>query len=92
MKRGIYGIIDALTQDLVGNHVQLHKADAPAIRFFANVASMDNSDISRNPKDYALVRFGWLTEDMRIEPGFETVITGEAWANSFNPQMDKGTK
>lgn len=78
---GIYGIFDTNAKAFLGG-LQLFRHDAPAVRFFADVASDPQTMIARHPADYELLCLGRLSDDPALIEGFETpqvVITGAAW-------------
>lgn len=77
----IYAILDTLAAAIVGGlHVFPH--DAPAVRFFSDIAGDPQTMIGRHPDDHSLICLGMLTEDNSIVPfadGNQVVITGAAW-------------
>lgn len=91
---GIYAIRDTLAGMLIGG-LHMHRHDAPAIRFFTDVATMPDSGIGRHPNDYELVCLANISDDGTIEqwavPGLNgdtayakldvrVVLTGAQWA------------
>lgn len=75
---GIYAIQDILATDLIGVPYIL-RHPALAIRTFTDVVLMQDSRLRLHPKDYQLVRLGWLHDDAStIEPDFAVIATAEA--------------
>lgn len=56
MKR-VYAILDTASEMLFGG-LHLFPSDTPAIRFFGDIASDQQTMIARHPKDFALVHVG----------------------------------
>lgn len=77
-RRGIYGILDKLAQEIIGG-LQLHYHEAPAIRAFDDIGRMPDSMIGRHPQDFDLIRLGWLTLESTIEPEYKVVLSGTQW-------------
>lgn len=80
MQINLYIIIDKVATSLVGG-IHMHRHDAPAVRFFTDVASMADSQIARHPHDFALYRIGTVDNDTG-ELTAETpalIIDGAAW-------------
>lgn len=77
--RGIYAILDHVSGDLVGG-LHLHKHQATAVRFFGDIANMQNSQIAIHPNDFALVLLGTIDDQHNITPARETVLEGATWA------------
>lgn len=84
-KRGLYAIVDHVSQDILGI-LQIHKHEAAAIRMFTDIAAMPNSQVGLHPADYALVRMGWLNDDLTIAPENTSILEGSVWAAA---QQDK---
>lgn len=81
MKIGIYAIIDKKTEDLIGG-LQLHKHPASAIRTFTDIGLDKQTLLNRHPEDFDLVKLGELTDQNQIQPDYNVIITGSAWAAS----------
>lgn len=78
--RGIYIIVDEVTQDIVGIPM-LFRHEAAAVRMFSDLARMPNSDVARHIQDIRLVRIGLLEDDtLQITPDLHTVLEGGTWA------------
>lgn len=75
----VYAIIDNLAKALLGG-LHLHKHEASAVRFFADVASMPESMVGRHPQDYDLVQLGFITNTNEIERSYKLVLKGSVWA------------
>lgn len=88
-RTGIYAIRDNLAGMLIGG-LHMHKHDAPAIRFFHDVATMPDSGIARHPQDYELILICYIEDDGTLHStrnaegseliAPETVLTGATWA------------
>lgn len=75
----IYAIVDLKADAIIGG-LQLHRADAAAIRAFGDIASNPETIVSKHPEDYELRRLGWLTLENEIEQSIlECVISGAQW-------------
>lgn len=90
----IYGIYDTRAQELIGGMLHFHRHEAAAVRMFTDVAAAPNNMISQHPEDFQLIRLGYLTEDVRIEPDFTIVLDGrhfktlqDSAAASEQPQL-----
>lgn len=88
----IYAILDTLAGVIVGGlHTFPH--DAPAVRFFSDIAGDPQTMIGRHPDDHALICLGTLSDDNHIMPfadGNQIVITGAAWKASQAPTEANG--
>lgn len=82
--KAIYAILDNVAGDLIGG-LHIHRHDASAIRFFGDVANMQDSHVGRRPNDYALVCLGKFTDDHRIIPDYSVVLEGSTWLASQKP-------
>lgn len=78
MQTGIYAILDLVADMIVGG-LQLHKADAAAIRIFDELARDEKTILGKHPQDFALLKLGNLTEGHDVEPDSSTVLTGKQW-------------
>lgn len=77
----IYALRDTLAGSIVGG-LFLHPHDAPAIRFFGDVASDQQTMIARHINEHELIMLGTLDEetgDIAPEVPVRLVITGAAW-------------
>ena len=89
MRKQIIAIWDNVAEDIAGQ-LLLFPHEAPAIRFFTDVATMPDSQVARHVADYDLVRLGYLEEDGTITPGGrETILTGAAWAATQQTNANK---
>lgn len=88
-RKGIYTIVDTLAKAQVGP-IQLFRHEAPAVRFFSDVAGMQDSQVNLHPSDYALVRLGWLEDEtLEITPEMAVIIDGQTWAAAQQPKETK---
>lgn len=62
-RTGLYAIRDRVANAIVGGGCNLFKHEAAAIRFFSDLAAIDQSPISRHPGDYELLLVGFLEDD-----------------------------
>lgn len=87
----LYAIVDLLAQQIIGG-VQVHKADAPAIRTFGDIATQQNSIIAMHPKDFSLVKIGELYSDHTIAAFSSpvTVIDGSSWLAAQTSNQEAG--
>lgn len=80
--KNIYAILDTLAATIVGG-LHLFAHDAPAVRFFSDIAADPQTMIGRHPDDHSLICLGVLDESTNtITPydnGNRVVITGAAW-------------
>lgn len=76
--RGLYIIWDKVTQDINGM-VTVHQHEAAAIRFFSDVAGMENSPIIRHPQDYCFKRIGWIDDQGHVVPEDTIILEGATW-------------
>lgn len=76
----VYAIRDLVANALVGG-LHLFAHDAPAVRFFGDIASDPQTMIARHPADYDLICIGQYNEDTySLTPErVEIVITGAAY-------------
>lgn len=80
MKIGIYAIRDKKAEQIIGG-LRLHPHPSTAVREFGDIGLDTKSMINRHPDDFELVQLGELTDDhTAIEPIYNVVITGTAWA------------
>lgn len=79
-KLGLYAIYDQLAGSIIGG-VHLHKHDAPAVRFFNDVAEGPNSQIARHPEDFVLLRIGLISEDGYCDADRTVILEGKSWAD-----------
>lgn len=77
---GIYAIQDTLALTLVGG-LHLFRTDAPAVRFFSDVASQPETIIAKHLSDHQLLCLGELDEETGAitEAAPRVVLTGSAW-------------
>lgn len=75
----IYAILDTVADTIIGG-LTIHKHDAAAIRFFADVASMPDSRVGQHPHDYNLMCLGCITTDNTIEADDTLILSGASWA------------
>lgn len=89
MNRQIYAIRDTLSGQYLGG-LQLFPADAPAVRFFSDIAIDPQTMIARHPQDHELVSLGYLDDDGIIVASEKpiVVITGAAWKAAQTPSED----
>lgn len=79
MRTHLYSIYDTKTQDYIGNTnaIVLFKHPAAAVRFFTDLITRKDSDISRFAEDLELHFLGTLEENT-ITGDSEILITGKA--------------
>lgn len=80
MHNGVLYAIHDKKADLIIGNIQLHHNDAVATRQFSDVCAAGDNIISKHPEDFQLLSLGHLTQDNRIEPHYEVVLTGSQWA------------
>lgn len=78
-QNAIYAVLDVIAHQLVGG-LYLHKHEAAAVRFFADVATMPDSLVGKHPQDFDLVRLGYITHDNVLEPEHTVILKGSIWA------------
>lgn len=88
--RAIYVVIDHKAQDIVG-YLNVFRAEAAAVRFFHDVATQPGSMLGKYPDDYALVRLGYLNDDLTVTPDNKTILEGSAWWAAHNAAQTKET-
>lgn len=76
---GIYALLDLAAGHIVGV-LQIFRHEAAAVRFFSDLANMEQSMVRQHPEDFNLIRLGFLTLDNTLAPEYSVVITGRAWA------------
>lgn len=79
MKGKLYAILDTLAGEITGG-LYIHKHDAAAVRFFSDVASLQESMVGKHIADYQLICLGSLSENNQILSEYTIVLTGSAWA------------
>lgn len=92
MRTGIYCLYDTLAEQVIGG-LQLHKAEAAAVRVFDDLARDPQTGVGRHTKDYNLLFLGWLEEDNCItspDQDHEStiVITGKQWLAINKPDTE----
>lgn len=76
MKFGIYAVRDKLAERLVGG-LQLQPHDAPAVRFFTDLAADDQTMIAKHLGDHELVRLGYVDISTgELVAALDVVVTG----------------
>lgn len=88
MPRIIIAIVDIVTNDIVGP-LQVFPHEAPAIRMFGDVAADERTQIHAHVVDHHLIRFGYLNDDLTIEPNRDILITGAQWL-AVNSKKEQG--
>lgn len=80
MHSNIYVVHDKVAASIIGG-AHLHKHDAAAVRFFADIASIQDSQIARHPHDFALYRVGSIDLETGVLTAEtpEVVIDGASW-------------
>lgn len=77
---GIYAIFDTVAGQIIGG-LAFHKHEAAAIRFFSDVAVLENSQVGKHPADFELIRLGYIGQDNKtIVPDYSMVLSGAKWA------------
>lgn len=86
MHANIYAVRDTVADAIVGG-LQLHRADAAAIRTFGDIASQRDSIVAMHPGDFELVCLGSI-DGLSITPDARVVITGAQWLAAQQPATD----
>lgn len=81
----IYGILDIITGDYIGNLIIL-RHDKAAMRIFADAAEDKTSPIAKRPADYQLIRLAVLLDTGDVENQNICILTGEQWAGTQQQQ------
>lgn len=79
----LYAIIDTKAKAIIGG-AQLFRHHAVAIRYFGDVASVENSAVARHPEDYELHQLAVLDDDNRLTAKHEIIMTGHDWHRASN--------
>lgn len=77
----IYAILDTVSEQIAGG-LYLHKHEAAAVRFYADVASRPDTLVAKHPQDFNLVQLGYITHENTIIPEYKTVLLGSTWIAS----------
>lgn len=83
----IYAIYDNVAKSLAGG-LYLHKHEASAVRFFADVASDPQTMVAKHPQDFDLVRLGHL-RDLVITQDYATVLKGSTWIAAHTAALEE---
>lgn len=85
----IYAIKDNVADQIIGG-LYLHKHEAAAVRFFADVASTKGSLVGAHPQDFDLLRLGYITHFSELQPDHTVILRGSNWiaANESPTQVD----
>lgn len=83
----IYAVYDNVAKALVGG-LYLHKHEAAAVRFFADVASDPQTLIAKHPQDFDLVRLGHIN-DLAIREDYCTVLKGSTWIAAHTAALEE---
>lgn len=75
----IYAIYDNVAKAIVGM-LTMHKHEASAIRMYADIASMPDSQLNKHPQDFDLVRLGYLRDHQLLDPAFAVILKGSVYA------------
>lgn len=83
----VYALVDTRAGCILGG-LHLFPHDAPAVRFFGDLAADPQTMIGRHPNDHQLVQIGVLDEFTQELVGspIRVVITGAAWLAAQQPQ------
>lgn len=84
VQEGIYVVMDNVADDVVGA-VMLHKAEAAAMRVYADGIN-SNKMIAQHVEDFDLIRLGYLGVDMRVKPDYAVIMTGKKWKAMLDAQ------
>lgn len=77
-QRAVYAIRDDVAHDLIGG-LHIYKHPAEAVRFFTDIANLPNSAIAKHPKDYSLVRLGYLTDSFELVADAAVLLSGDVY-------------
>lgn len=83
----IYAIWDNVADDILGS-LHIHKHEAAAIRFYGDIATLQDSIIGKHPEDFDLVQLGHINKHGRLVGEFRQVLTGVQWAAAQHPRRD----
>lgn len=75
----IYAIYDNVAKAIVGM-LTLHKHEASAVRMYADIASMPDSQLNKHPQDFDLVRLGYLKDHKLLDPAYAVILKGSVYA------------
>lgn len=89
MTKMVFAIIDTVANDIVGPLWTMQHA-APAIRAFGDIATKPMTGIHEHPGDFQLVKLGHITDDLRLLPDFEIILTGDTWLASQQREQPQG--
>lgn len=78
-KQMLIAIKDNKAEDLsTDKYIQLHKHIATAVRMFTDVATSEQSTVGKHLDDFDLIQLGFITEELKIVPAYEILMTGKA--------------
>lgn len=75
----IYAIYDTVAKSITGG-LYLHKHEASAVRFYADVASDPNTMIAKHPQDFDLIRLGYIKDHKALDGDYAIILKGSVWA------------
>lgn len=76
----VTAIYDTLSEQILGNALFLHRAEASAIRMFRDIMADKQTPIGQHPHDYSLLQLGIIHDEAgrnMIDSDFRVIITGE---------------
>lgn len=79
--KNIYAVRDRIANDLAGHYpLVVFRTDAQAVRYFQDSMAIQNSALGAHPRDYELIKLGYVSDDGLITalPRPDIIITGEA--------------
>lgn len=71
----LYIVWDNKAEDITGGLAAVHKADAPAMRMFADMVTRPNSPLAQHADDYELVCIGTLDDNGEINSAERRIVT-----------------
>lgn len=79
--RSLIAIVDLLTNEITGPVIVMPgESDAPAIRWFSDVARAQDSQVGRHLEDYVLVNLATLDPDWhKLTVTNRVIVSGKAW-------------
>lgn len=86
-RSGLYAVYDTVADMIIGG-LQVFRHDAAAVRFFNDVASIENSMVGKHPADFQLLRLGWMDDSGGIDAERDVLMEGAQWAaiNQLNKE------
>lgn len=89
---GIYTVYDRVAEDVVGGMLQLHKHEAVAVRSFTDIVSDKRTQMAQHPKDFDLVRLGFLEDGKLVVAEHTVVVNAGTIVEALAQQQQEATK